>query len=176
MSIMKKLLLLGTIGMLFMACSQNPAETENNENAVAEQTEPTVIKIALANFDAEAGNYVAQEVEVSGIVDHICKHGGKKLLLVTDGADVHINGENRFDEELIGTTVIVKGIVSEYVIDEGKCLEMEENNITKHKEGESDDENFKLKQEQIKSYRDSMAVAGIDHLSYYSLDFVSFVK
>jgi len=173
---MKKILYLGTIGLLFMACSQNPAETENQEDATAVLTEPKIVKIDLANFDTEAGNYVAKEVEVTGIVDHICKHGGKKLLLVVDGAQVHINADERFDEELIGNTVGVRGIVSETVIDEGKCLEMEEDNIASHKEGESNDDNFELKKKQIQTYRDSMAVAGLDHLSFYSLDFVSFTE
>jgi hypothetical protein len=51
---------------------------------------------------------------------------------------------------------------------------MEEDAIKNHSEGEADDEMLARKKKQIKFYRDSMATAGLDHLSYYSLEFIAF--
>jgi hypothetical protein len=161
---------------LVMACNNKPADNEENaSNQMAEVVTAEIPVLAVANFDAEAEKYNDQEVRVEGIVDHVCKHGGKKLLLVVDGASVHVVAqEERFDDALIGQQVSLNGIVREERIDESTCLQMEEDAIKNHSEGEGDDEMLARKKEQIKFYRDSMETAGLDHLSYYSLEFVSF--
>ncbi len=166
--------LLAVLGLI-VACNNNPAENEENESAQIAETEITEAPVlAVAEFDAQAENYVDKEVRVEGIVDHVCKHGGKKLLLVVDGASVHVVAEERFEDALIGQQVSLNGIVREERIDESTCLQMEEDAIKSHSEGEADDEVLERKKKQIAFYRDSMATAGLDHLSYYSLEFVAF--
>lgn len=163
------------IGLL-AACSSDPVENEKTESAQVEEAEVQEIPIlAVATFDADAEKFADQEVTVTGLVDHVCKHGGKKLLLVVDGASVHVVAEEeRFDDTLIGQEVSINGIVREERIDESTCLQMEEDAIKNHSEGEADDEMLERKKKQIEYYRDSMATAGLDHLSYYSLEFVAF--
>ncbi len=160
---------------VLIACNNQPAEEMNNESAQLEETAATEVPVlAVANFDAEAENYADKEVRVEGIVDHVCKHGGKKLLLVVDGASVHVVAEERFEDALIGQQVSLNGIVREERIDESTCLQMEEDAIKSHSEGEGDEEMLARKKKQIQFYRDSMATAGLDHLSYYSLEFIAF--
>ena len=171
---MKNTLILSLVASMFLACSPNQSNQE--EEVTTEVAEVSIPVIELARFDIDAGQYVDSEIAVSGIVDHVCKHSGKKLKLVTDGASVHVDSETRFDDALIGSEINLKGIVRELRIDEGYCLQMEEDNISSHKEGETNEEDFTHKQELIKSYRDSMAVAQVDHLSYYTLEFVSLEK
>jgi len=148
-------------------------DTENNTDTIAEVTESDVPVLVLGEIETKAGEYVDQEIQVTGIVDHICKHGGKKIFLVSDDADVHINGEERFDEALTGSEITVNGIVREFRIDEGYCLQMEEDNIQSHKKGDTDDDLYQMKMEEIQFYRDSMATAEVDHLSFYSIDYIS---
>ena len=50
---------------------------------------------------------------------------------------------------------------------------MEEDNVQQHREGKIDKEYYEGVLEDIKYYRDSMKVSNSDHLSYYSLDYVS---
>jgi hypothetical protein len=161
---------------LVMACNNKPADNEENESAqMAEAVATDIPVLAVADFDAKAENFADKEVRVTGIVDHVCKHGGKKLLLVVDGASVHVVAqEERFDDALVGQQVSLNGIVREERIDESTCLQMEEDAIKNHSEGEADDEMLARKKQQIKFYRDSMATAGLDHLSYYSLEFIAF--
>lgn len=166
---MQKLLILLAVITMGIACKD--VEKKDVENTDSEVVEVPVFE--LKDFHAKAAAYVDKEVITKGIVDHVCKHGGKKLFLVVDDADLHINGEERFDEELMGSEIEVTGIVREFRVDEGYCLQMEEDNINSHSEGETDDDLFERKQEDIAYYRDSMKVAGVDHLSYYSLDYVS---
>lgn len=155
-----------------LSCSPKSNTEQDEKLTIIERTEtPT---LTIAEFDTKAGDYVNEEVKVRGIVDHVCKHGGKKLLLVNDDGDIHVTTEDdRFSDELIGEEIVVTGIVEEFRVDEEYCMQMEEDNIKNHSEGETDDELFKKKKHSIQAYRDSMQVAGVDHLSYYSLVYVS---
>ncbi len=172
----KKLLTIVAIAALFASCTGEGGSKENSETSLSETIQTEIPLIALHEFDAKAGDYVDKEVNVEGIVDHVCKHGGKKLLLVSDDGDVHVESEKRFEDELVGSEVVITGLVTEFMVDEAYCLKMEEDNIKSHSEGETDDELFEQKTAQIEYYRDSMSTAGVDHLSYYSLEFVSLVE
>lgn len=174
---MKKILVILVITGFTFSCSQNESnQTDEAISAdVAEASKTPQIDVAA--FDLEAGNYVNKEIVVSGLVDHVCKHSGKKLKLVADGdKSIHVESETRFNEDLIGSEITLNGVVRELRIDEAYCLQMEEDNIAKHKEGETNEEDFTHKQQMIQDYRDSMAVAQVDHLSFYTLDFVALEK
>jgi hypothetical protein len=171
---MKNLLILITVVGVFLSCNQS--QSNQSEEVATEVAVAAIPVLNISSFDVEAGNYIGSEIAVSGIVDHVCKHSGKKLKLVTSGASVHVESETRFDDTLVGSEINLKGIVRELRIDESYCLQMEEDNISKHKEGDTNEEDYTHKQELIKSYRDSMAVAQVDHLSFYTLDFVSLEK
>lgn len=169
---MKKILVLVLLMVTYLSCKNE----EKKDIEVA--TETTVEKVespllAIAEFDTKAGEFVGKEVAVKGIVDHVCKHGGKKLLLVTDEADVHVVSDERFEEALIGSEIAINGIVLEEVIDEAYCLKMEEDNIKSHSEGKSDDAQFQAKKDHIQGYRDYMKENNVDHISNYSLQYVS---
>jgi len=168
---MKKTLLFLSIIALFSSCGESPKQASTND-----ATETTTIEtptFSLADFNIEAGKWVNKEVKVTGIVDHVCKHGGKKLFLVDDFGDVHIDGEKRFDDALVGNEIIVSGLVKEFRVDESYCLQQEEDFIKKHSEGLDSDNVYAQKMEQIKSYRDSMATTGLDHISFYSVEYIS---
>jgi len=169
---MKKYLsILAGIALMISACgSGDEAKETTDSTQVAEVIEAPFIKIN--EFDSLAGNYVDKEIQVKGIVDHVCKRGGKRLFLVDDGGDIHVDGEERFSDSLMGNEITVTGIVREFRVDEAYCLKMEEDNIKSHKNGQGDKETFEQKQKQIAEYRDSMKTANVDHLSFYSLEYV----
>jgi hypothetical protein len=166
---LKNILALFAIALIFVACNN-----EKVENQVETEVEVTEIPlVALADFDKEAGKYVDKEIQVKGIVDHICKHGGKRLFVVDDNCDLHVEGETRFDEELMGKELVITGVVREFRVDEAYCLQQEEDLIKSHSEGKTEEEHFQHKKEQIQWYRDSMKTGNVDHISYYSMDYVS---
>lgn len=162
---MKKTALLISFIVLFVSCK----DTSKKQDKELAQT-PT---IALADFDAKAGAFLNKEIQVKGIVDHVCKHGGKKLLLVNDEADVHVESETRFDDAMVGDEVTINGIVTEFRVDEAYLLKKEADHIQSHKEGTDNEEVYKQKMEKLQYFRDSMKVAKVDHLSYYSIDYLS---
>jgi len=172
---MKKSILFLSALVLSISCVDSNKKDNKTEASTIESTETTIEKpvLALADFDVTAAKWVNKEVQVKGIVDHVCKHGGKKLLLVNDNGDVHIESETRFDDALIGDEITLTGIVKEFKVDEAYCLQKEEDHLQNHKEGTDSEDVYKEKIKQIQVYRDSMKVAGVDHLSFYSLDYVS---
>ena len=76
--------------------------------------------------------------------------------MVADDGDIHIDGEERFDDDLEGSEIVVIGIVDEFRVDESYCLKLEEENIKAHNAGETDPSAFESAQEEIKFYRVSL--------------------
>ncbi len=162
---LKKIFMPLFLVLIIISCTSK----QNNTKIINED----IPKFTIDELYKNAANFVGKEVIVSGIVDHICKHGGKRLLLVSDNNDLHIDTDERFDENLIGKEIEVKGIIKEFRVDEAYLLKMEENNIQKHKTGETDDNFYERKKKQIEKYRSEMKEKGVDHLSFYSLDYIS---
>jgi len=160
--------------LLILIISMVSCKTENKKVEIIKN--PITIEtpiLAIGDFETKAGEFLNKEVTVQGIVDHVCKHGGKKILLVTDNGSVHITSEERFDESLKGNEITLTGVVVEERIDESTCLKMEEDNIKSHSEGTSNKEQFESKTAYIQQYRDQMKAKNVDHISNYSLKYVS---
>ena len=170
---MKKIIILLVLATTILACKTEVKKAGTNNTTTVEKITETP-SILLGEFDTKAGDFVNKEVKVTGIVDHICKHGGKKILLVTDEGDVHITSEERFDEDLMGSELELTGIVLEERIDEAYLLKMEEDNIKSHSEGASNKEQFENKKKHVAEYRAKMEADGVNHISNYSLQYVSF--
>lgn len=168
---MKKILLVLIISIVSFSCKTDKKVEAQNEEKTAEVVETP--KVTLGEFDTKAGDFIGKELEITGIVDHVCKHGGKKILLVTDEGDAHVVSDERFDEALMGSEIKLVGVVLEERIDEAYLLKMEEDNIKSHSEGASNEEQFNNKKKHVQEYRDKMKKEGIDHISNYSLQYVS---
>ena len=118
----KKLIGLLVISLFIIACGSNQNQT---------QEEAVEIPVLLVDdFDAEAENYVGEEVTIEGTVAHVCKHGGKRMFVFDKDDDVRIKvtvNDNMpsFDVELEGSDVIVTGIVDQLKIDEDYLVEWE---------------------------------------------------
>ena len=159
------------ISIVTFSCKTDKKVEAQNEEKIIEVIETPMI--TLGEFDTKAGEFIGKEIEVTGIVDHVCKHGGKKILLVTDNGDAHVVSDERFDEAIMGSEIKLVGVVLEERIDEAYILKMEEDNIKSHSEGASNEEQFNNKKKHLQEYRDKMKKEGIDHISNYSLQYVS---
>ena len=165
--------LLVIVTILFTACSNGKnGKSENGDSTSTAQLSENQI-LSVSGFDTLAKNFVDKQIQVKGIVDHVCREGGKKLFMVDDNASLHVESDVRFSDSLSGSEVTVTGIVREFRVDEAYCLKMEEDNIKNHKNKELSNDELNQKKENIKYYRDSMKTAGVDHLSFFSLKYVS---
>lgn len=168
----KKFLFMGAVIVLFASCGES---NDNNTETTVDTVATKVTELKMDEFDAKAGDFVGKEISVSGIVDHVCKHGGKKILLVDGDYSIHVFNDERYDEALSGSEVSVIGIVEEERIDSAYLAER-----LKHEEGshgdddnEADKEHLEAMKNYIQMMQDSLKKEGVDHFSNYSLKYVS---
>jgi len=168
----KKILLVGFLAIIFASCNDDSDVNNNSDTTILETAELT--KINLSDFEVKAGDFVGKEVEISGIVDHVCKHGGKKLLLVEGDYNVHVYNDDRFDEALSGSKITVTGVVEEERVDSvylaEKLKHEEESNSG---DNEEDTEHLNMMREHVQIMMDSLKKEGVEYFSNFSLKFVS---
>jgi hypothetical protein len=185
-----KRFLLSIVVLVFVITA---CDNQKNVNTGSANTEDVKVEeialIDLNDFDNQAAEFVQKQVKFSGTVDHVCKHGGQKMFVVTEESDARVKivtGENMaaFNTELEGETVNVVGIVDELRIDEEYLREWEEelnNDIeeeneamhTGEKKGDAHegdhDEDHSNAMKQINNLRTQLIESGKDHLSFYSI-------
>lgn len=168
------------------ACGGAPVDEPAVEETAAEApAQPQVVEIAA--LIGNTADYVGTEILVTGTVNHVCKHGGKKLFMMGDDPEGRFKvtaGESvgAFEVELEGSTITVIGIVEEEIISEaticalegsGSTAEVEEPAHEEGAEGEVE-EHHAGEGEQAAHLRQMLAESGEDQLSFYSLDCSSF--
>lgn len=117
------------ISALLFSCGKKGKETDVTE-------EDTVTVLAAVDFEAEAANYVDQEIRLTGTVDKVCMCCAKKIYLKTDG-DYKVKivageGMETFDTNLVGKEILVTGVIKEKVIDEEYIKKIQEECMKEH--------------------------------------------
>jgi len=178
----KKLFLL-FIPCLFLLASCN----QGAKNADVNKAD--TVSLAVKSFIDSAAKYVEKPIRIEGTVLHTCKEGGKRMFLAdgTDSITVEVTtGANipKFDENLIGSRVKVLGILKEERVD-AKYLNEWEAQTKKPAEDHStgihsatkghEDQGTKETLDQINSLRDDLKKSGKDHLSFYSVEAISYI-
>jgi hypothetical protein len=117
---MKKITFIALV--TFVMFSMNSVFAQEKINP--EGNDPQTINIITPEkFQDFAAENVGKEVEIKGMVIHVCKHGGKKMFLIGEDPDqrVKIDASDKvsvFNPELEGSTVEVKGIIQPIVEEE----------------------------------------------------------
>ncbi|MFO7668831.1 MAG: OB-fold nucleic acid binding domain-containing protein [Bacteroidales bacterium] len=101
MSTMYKIAFWITMTLLVSACNQ----TSQSEKIVS-----ATIEELLANPE----EYENKEVAITGMITHVCRHGGQKCFILAEDGETQIRlvpgGDiDEFKIELEGSTVVVKG-------------------------------------------------------------------
>jgi hypothetical protein len=188
----KKILTLLGLAIILVACNNS----RKNTNKQAVTNEP--VNITVADFLTKADEYVGQEVKIKGTVSHTCRNGGKKMFIFDENEDSRVKIEASesvpsFDVSLEGSDVLVIGMLNELVIDEAYLSEWEQevNDEMNNPEAESDttavaeheggglgeaaDQGTHVPaMESIADYRKQIKASGKDHLSFYSIECISY--
>ena len=128
---MKKVLFVAVMALLIAGCG--PKNTKPAETVAAETTAAISIDELVANPIA----YGDQEVKIEGVILHMCRETGDKMMVKGADSDLSIQvklGElaKDFNIEMEGRTVVVEGKLQYEVANKGELGEME----PKAKEGE----------------------------------------
>lgn len=179
---MKNLILVAILALFVAACGSQNETDKGAKDALTNYYTP-------GNFTDHAGEYVGKEMQVTGVIDHVCSHDGKKMFLVDmeQPGRIRINtGDNMaaFRTEWEGSIVTATGIVEEFVVDIAYLNEWEdelkaEAAHTHEEEEEHEDceyESYTASNayKQIERYREMMAEKGTDKLSFYSMKAITY--
>jgi hypothetical protein len=172
----QRILFLAVIALFLFACGNESEEnTETSDSTVAVNEEMKLIP--LADFEAVAGDYVGKEIKIHGIVDHVCKHGGKKILVKSGDHKLHVMNDERYSEELNGSEIELIGVVEEEKIDEAYLQEELDHVIESHNSGTEEDKKYVARVEEwVTMMRDSLKTTGAEYFPEYSLKYVSHVE
>ena len=116
---------------LALAISLTSCNSEKKQNQANEAATEIVAKVLTPEqVSADGAKLVDQEIEIKGTVTHVCKHAGRKCSIVGENDDVFVQvmaGKKigSFSADLIGSSIIVKGIVKERRITKETIAEQE---------------------------------------------------
>ncbi len=182
---LKKMTLLAMIvslaGLMLASCAAEKAA----------DTATGAKEMTIAEFNANAADLVDQIVTVSGTVDHVCKHSGKRVFIFGEDPQDRLKIEagekvGTFDVGLEGSEIRVQGKVLEMRVDAAYLDEWEKEEVgedcTADLKPESDGEpNAGAKPEsaamdRITALRKQLAESGKGYIGFYSLECVSFAE
>lgn len=160
------------------ACG-NSSKKQTNE--VASDTASVSLSSAMGVEDvlAKAEENVGKEITVRGLVTHTCKHSGRRCFIV--GADgktsirVEAKGEiGGFNRELIGSEIIVKGILRENKLSKEYIDQMEKAVNDKKAQETGSAESCESEMKNIKAMREWMKANNKEAYSVYYVDGMSY--
>lgn len=109
---MQRVAFLVIIALMAVACNQTSKENSaKSESAEVEQ----IVSATIEELLATPADYDGKEVAVSGMVTHVCKHGGQKCFILAEDGETQMRivpgGDiDEFKVELEGSTVAFKGV------------------------------------------------------------------
>ena len=160
----------------------------NNENKALKDQE--AVFVSRTDFETAALDLVDQKIALEGMVNHVCKHGGKRFFLGEERIKILASDKiGSFDVGLEGSEVLVEGILREERVDEAFLIEWEaeldesakvREKELEHKgepghdhEEENPDDPDAGALKQIKDYREQLAETGKEYLSFFTVDVLS---
>ncbi|MBU8892383.1 MAG: hypothetical protein KOO66_06365 [Bacteroidales bacterium] len=119
----KKVLGILAITGLLISCG-------NKEQKKEACCDKEITKVTVDQVMADIQSFVDKDVVITGMVNHVCSHGGKRMFIIGENPDVAIkitpnDAIGVFEKELEGSSVIVKGTVKELRIDEAYVVGLE---------------------------------------------------
>ncbi len=113
---MRKLFYVLGLVLILGACNSK----KKSEDAASERATASTVQSIDKVMDTAEKN-VGKTVKVKGLVDHTCKHSGRRCFLVNDDESLSIRVEaggdiKSFDMELVGSVIVVKGILQQQKI------------------------------------------------------------
>lgn len=109
---MQRVAFLVIIALMAVGCNQ----TSKENSATSESTEvEQIVSASIEELLATPADYDGKEVAVSGMVTHVCRHGGQKCFILAEDGETQMRivpggGIDEFKVELEGSTVAFKGV------------------------------------------------------------------
>jgi len=108
---MRRITLLLLIAIFMASCNQSSQNKESDSQAVVQDI---IIPATVEEMLAQPAEFVDKEVAFSGMVTHVCRHGGQKCFAVGKDGETQIRivpGEDidEFKIDMEGSTITFEG-------------------------------------------------------------------
>lgn len=109
---MQKIILLFVAAAILTSCNQT-GQKDNTDSSSTEMEK--VVSATVEELLAQPSDYDGKEVAISGMVTHVCRHGGQKCFVLAEDGETQIRivpgGDiDEFKIDLEGSTVAFKGV------------------------------------------------------------------
>ncbi|MCL3779126.1 hypothetical protein EMN47_01885 [Prolixibacteraceae bacterium JC049] len=182
---MKRMLFVLLCASLMVGCG---AKKQKKTVPATKLTEATP-QFTIDQVYEKGDKYGDKTIVVTGTVNHVCKHGGKRCFLMGSTEDITLRVETGdvmkpFSQDQIGNELTISGILKEIRIDEKYLKEWEEEaradveiddekkHLDGHEKGNGDHEDTELEEilKQIESYRKEMKSNGKGYVSRFFME------
>lgn len=107
---MHKFAIMATMVLMVAACNQTSQKKGTAETTKSEE----IVAATIEELLASPAEYENKEVAITGMVTHVCRHGGQKCFVLAGDGETQIRlvpaGDiDEFKIELEGSTLAVKG-------------------------------------------------------------------
>jgi hypothetical protein len=163
---------------LCFGCNQTSGNKQTKEETTqqAETVQTEVEKpayLTVENLMQQADKLSGKTVYVSGVIEHVCKHGGTRFkILSTDGSqELKIELGESFDAvgaDIIGNTAMVTGTLTPVNMD-AEMVKAWENKVKKNHAGEENTDHYKQELAEIQQIHKQIVSGEIPYYTMYSV-------
>lgn len=136
---MKNLIVFASLLAILVSCNQEAKKSTDAEPAKKEEI--TVKELTVSEVLAAPAKYKDADATITGMVIHVCKHGGQKLFIIEENPDERLkvivgDGIAEFDVALEGSTVEFTGKLVEVTEEAAAAMAEEHEEHEEHHEGD----------------------------------------
>lgn len=155
--------------------SSESASTETVVSSESGKSANATNALCVEDILKDAENNLGKEVTLKGYITHTCKHSGRRCFVMGNDQKTTIRVESkgnigRFNRELIGSEVLIKGILRENRLTKEYIDQAEEELREKQSKSEGDGETCDAEMSNIKNMREWMKANNKDYYSVFYLD------
>lgn len=171
---MRKLLILSVfIALSFAACKSTVKKEKTN------QKEAIIEAVSIAKVMEMAEGNIGEEVYFKGIVQHVCSHSGRRVILIDESGKLSIRVEAKgeikgFNRELAGSRIAVKGTIQEKRLSAEFIDQWEQKTKAKEADIEQGGKHCSSELANIASMREWMKEHKKDHYSIYFINGINY--
>lgn len=163
---MKKFITLLVVATAIIACNNNKTNQSDEEGSDI-YTIPSLL--------ADAPGLIDQEIKISGLVEHVCSHAGRRCFIVDSVADesikIEATGEiESFSKEILGNNILVMGVLREQQLKTTEIDEWEAKLMEEYGDIENGGEQCASEMANINSMREWMKKHQKDYYAIYYID------
>lgn len=174
---MKKLYFLMVVlafSLSFTSCGNSNKQSDESATAQVASKMDVSKAMYVEEILQHAEQEVGKEILLKGFVTHTCKHSGRRCFVMGNDQKTSIRVEAKgniggFNRELIGSELVIKGILKENKLTK-EYIDQAEEELNEQKGKEGNGETCESELNNIKGMREWMKANNKDYYSIYYVD------